>query len=211
MDRRLNEEELAVFGGPRHQAFPKRSPVAGNDGSGQTAARSVALRPRVLIDWPADPHSDPIRWRPLRRPRKCEPATGSRKKGIDDWRPVTEDRAVAGFVPDGLLVGRFEIMDVQHLAGAGPLRKTREQNPFLGQGHVLVLASAVRFGLERLDAALVCARGSPCSATHPSLPQSRPGSFHSRAAAPSACARAAPPGFSTAAQSSAAEPRICCI
>jgi hypothetical protein len=144
MDRRLNEEELAVFGGPRHQAFPKRSPVAGNDGSGQTAARSVALRPRVLIDWPADPHSDPIRWRPLRRPRKCEPATGSRKKGIDDWRPVTEDRAVAGFVPDGLQAAlrswRFNI-------SPAPARFAKRASKTLSSAKVMFSCLRPPFGL----------------------------------------------------------------
>jgi hypothetical protein len=43
-------------------------------------------------------------------------------------------------------------MDVQYLAGAGRFGKTREQGLFFGQRHVLVLASAVRLGLERLDA-----------------------------------------------------------
>src|SRR5450755_1782414 len=36
------------------------------------------------------------------------------------------ERAVAGRVPDGLLVSRLEIVDVQHLAGAGGLGKTRQ-------------------------------------------------------------------------------------
>jgi hypothetical protein len=42
-------------------------------------------------------------------------------------------------------------MDVQYLAGAGSLCKTGEQGLFLGQSHILVLASTVRFGLESLD------------------------------------------------------------
>src|SRR5262245_21545599 len=71
--------------------------------------------------------------------------------------PVQEviDRAVAGFVSDRFLIGRFEIMDVQHLASAGGFGKTRQQCLFFGQRHVLVLASAVWLGLERPDATLV--------------------------------------------------------
>src|SRR5215475_6420501 len=37
------------------------------------------------------------------------------------------DRAVAGRVPDRVLVGRLEIVDVQHLAGTRGLGKTRKQ------------------------------------------------------------------------------------
>jgi hypothetical protein len=36
------------------------------------------------------------------------------------------DRTVAGLVPDGLLVGRLEIVDVQHFARPGGLGKTRQ-------------------------------------------------------------------------------------
>src|SRR5262245_47788309 len=65
------------------------------------------------------------------------------------------DRAVAGRVPDPFLVGRLEIVDVQHLASAGCLGEMRKQGLFFGQRHVFVFASAVRLGLERRDAALV--------------------------------------------------------
>src|SRR5271154_4839066 len=41
------------------------------------------------------------------------------------------DRAVAGRVPDGLFVGRLEIMDVQHFASPGGLGKTPQQGLFL--------------------------------------------------------------------------------
>src|SRR5580704_17337595 len=124
------------------------------------------------------------------------------------------DRAVAGCVPDRLLVSRLEIMDVQHLAGARRLRKVSQQGLFLGQGHVLVLASAIRLGLERLDATLVI--GHVCAVDRAQRyahrpPQSRAASFRPRAAAPSECVRAARPGSSIATQSSAAEPRPCCI
>src|SRR5271156_1043223 len=52
------------------------------------------------------------------------------------------DRAVAGFEPDGLFVGRLEIVDVQHFAGSGGLGKAHQQGLFLGLRHVLALASA---------------------------------------------------------------------
>src|SRR5260221_13291535 len=41
------------------------------------------------------------------------------------------DRAVAGRMPDRLLIGRLEIMDVQHLARPGGLGKARQQSLFL--------------------------------------------------------------------------------
>src|SRR6516162_5723716 len=74
--------------------------------------------------------------------------------------PVQEviDRAVAGRMPDRFLVGRLEIVDVQHLPGAGRFGKPREQGFFFGQRHVLVLASAIRLGFEGLDAAVLIDR-----------------------------------------------------
>src|SRR4029077_19586785 len=54
------------------------------------------------------------------------------------------DRAVAGPMPDRFLVGRLEIVDVQHLAGAGCFGKARQQSLLLGQRHVLVFATAIR-------------------------------------------------------------------
>ena len=65
------------------------------------------------------------------------------------------DRAVAGWVSDGLLVGSLEIVDVQHLTGSGRLAKPRQQGLFLGQSHVLALASANRLRFERFDPAPV--------------------------------------------------------
>src|SRR5262249_30539574 len=65
------------------------------------------------------------------------------------------DRAVAGDMPDRFLVGRLEIMNVQHLAGASRFGKTRELGLVSEQRPVLVVASASRLGLERLDAAVV--------------------------------------------------------
>src|SRR5215472_9700112 len=65
------------------------------------------------------------------------------------------DRAVAGLMTDLLLVGSLQIMDVQHFAGTGGRGKTRQERLFLGQAHVLALASTVRLGLECLDATLV--------------------------------------------------------
>src|SRR6516164_8961140 len=65
------------------------------------------------------------------------------------------DRAVAGPVPNGLLIGRLEIVDVQHLSGPGGLGEARQQGLLLSHRHVLALASAARLGLERLDPAVV--------------------------------------------------------
>ena len=71
------------------------------------------------------------------------------------------DRAVAGCVPNGPFVGRLEIVDVQHLAGPGGFGKTCQQDPFLGQGHVLALASTARLGFERLEPAAVIGHVRP--------------------------------------------------
>src|SRR5262245_57168435 len=71
------------------------------------------------------------------------------------------DRAVAGSVPDGLLIGRLEIVDVQHLSGPGGLGEARQQGLLLGHRHVLALASAALLGLERLDPAVVIGHVRP--------------------------------------------------
>ena len=64
------------------------------------------------------------------------------------------DRAVAGGMCDRFLVSRPEIMDVEHLAGSGCFGKPCEQGLFFGQRHVLMFASTIRLGHERLDAAV---------------------------------------------------------
>src|SRR5271157_359827 len=64
------------------------------------------------------------------------------------------DRAFAGGMPDAFLVSRLEIMDVEHLAGSGCFGKPCEQGLFFGQRHVLMFASTIRLGHERLDAAV---------------------------------------------------------
>src|SRR5208283_1948155 len=114
------------------------------------------------------------------------------------------DRALAGFVPDGLFVGCLEIVNVQHFAGSSGLGKTRQQ-------HVLALASAAWSRLECLDATVSCAPGSPCSATRPLPRQSKAASSRSRAATPSGCADAARAVFSIAALFSTAGPGLWCI
>src|SRR6266511_2213326 len=94
------------------------------------------------------------------------------------------DRAVAGSVPDGLLIGRLEIVDVQHLSGPGGLGEARQQGLLLGHRHVLALASAARLGLERLDPTVVIGHVRPvhraqrhthgccnCRLCHPALAQ----------------------------------------
>src|SRR5271154_4053102 len=71
------------------------------------------------------------------------------------------DRAVAGRVPDGLFVGRLEIMDVQHFARPGGIGKTPQQGLFLSQRHVLAFAPAARLRLESYDAAVVVGHVRP--------------------------------------------------
>ena len=61
------------------------------------------------------------------------------------------DRAVAGRMPDRLFVGRFEIVNIQHLARPGGLSKVRQQSLLPGKRHILALAPADRLRLERLD------------------------------------------------------------
>jgi hypothetical protein len=46
-------------------------------------------------------------------------------------------------MPDRLLIGRLEIVDIQHLARLSGPGKARQQSSFLGQRHVLGLAAAV--------------------------------------------------------------------
>ena len=64
-------------------------------------------------------------------------------------------RAVTGRVPDRFFVSCLEIVDVQQLASPRGMGEARQQGLFLGHGHVLALASAVRLGLERLDATVI--------------------------------------------------------
>src|SRR6202795_2114202 len=71
------------------------------------------------------------------------------------------DRAVAGGVPDGLFVGRLEIMNVQHFARPGGIGKTPQQGLFLSQRHVLAFAPAARLRLESFDAAMVVGHVRP--------------------------------------------------
>jgi hypothetical protein len=40
-----------------------------DDGPGQTASRAVTLGDHANLDWSASSSTDPIRWRPMRRPR----------------------------------------------------------------------------------------------------------------------------------------------
>src|ERR1700746_2629657 len=85
------------------------------------------------------------------------------------------DRAVAGRMTDGFLVSRLEIMDVQHFAGAGRFCKTRQQRLFFGHRHVLVLASTIWPGLERLDTCLTIGHVSAVHRTqrHPHRSRNR--------------------------------------
>lgn len=45
----------------------------------------------VLVDWPTDPHSDPIRWWPCADPDSSANRQLDDAKGIDNRTPVTED------------------------------------------------------------------------------------------------------------------------
>ncbi len=65
------------------------------------------------------------------------------------------DRAVAGRVSDRLLIGRLDIVDVQHLTGSGGHAEARQQGLFPSKRHILALASADRLRFERLDPAAV--------------------------------------------------------
>jgi hypothetical protein len=60
------------------------------------------------------------------------------------------DCAVAGLPADRLLIGLLEVVDVQHLAGAGGFGKARQQGLLLCHRHVLAPPSAARLRLERL-------------------------------------------------------------
>jgi hypothetical protein len=65
------------------------------------------------------------------------------------------DCAVAGLPADRLLIGLLEVVDVQHLAGAGGFGKARQQGLLLCHRHVLAPPSAARLRLERFEAAMV--------------------------------------------------------
>jgi len=65
------------------------------------------------------------------------------------------DRAIAGFVADGLFISRLEIVDVQQFASTSGLGIAGQQGLFLCNAHVLALASAAWFWFERLDPAAV--------------------------------------------------------
>jgi hypothetical protein len=65
------------------------------------------------------------------------------------------NRAVAGLVADLLLIGPLEIVNVQHLTGAGGFGEARQQRFLFRDRHVLAQAAAARLRLERFDAALV--------------------------------------------------------
>src|SRR3984893_6407044 len=107
----------------------------------------------------------------LIRPKRASSANRIRKRRRHQLAPAVPgqkiiDRALAGFVPDGLFVSRLEIVNVQHFAGSGGLGKAHQQAFFLFQRHVLALASATGSRLERLDSAVaMCARFNVLSDT----------------------------------------------
>ena len=91
------------------------------------------------------------------------------------------------------------------IAGPGGFGKTCQQDPFLGQGHVLALASTARLGFERLEPAAVIGHVRPVHRaqrhTH-RFGNRRLGSSRFHAAAPSECAGAAADSRSSATLSS---------
>src|ERR1700730_5180408 len=107
----------------------------------------------------------------LIRPKRASSANRIRKRRRHPLAPAVPgqkiiDRALAGFVPDGLFVSRLEIVNVQHFAGSSGLGKAHQQGFFLFQRHVLALASATGSRLERLDSAVaMCARFTVLSDT----------------------------------------------
>src|SRR3984893_14261948 len=111
------------------------------------------------------------------------------------------DRALAGFVPDGLFVGRLEIVDVQHFAGSGGLGKAHQQGFFLFQRHVLALASATGSRLSRLYFTVLSDTPIAAAIKGCVIPLSR--------STPSGCADAARRVFSIAALFSTAGPGPC--
>src|SRR5262249_29625258 len=65
------------------------------------------------------------------------------------------DGGVSGFMAERLFLWPLEIVDVQHLARTGGFGKARQQTLSRRKRHVLALAPADRFRLERLDPAAV--------------------------------------------------------
>jgi hypothetical protein len=85
-ERRINKD----FGQKHDASLPEAKSRRRDDGSGQAAKRSVALRPRV-IRLAGLIHLDPIRWRPCADPgQKRDLGDWMTQKGIDSSRPVTE-------------------------------------------------------------------------------------------------------------------------
>lgn len=96
------------------------------------------------------------------------------------------DCTLAG-VPDGLFVGRPEIMDVQHFACSGGLGQARQQAFSSSQVMLSRLHPPFGFGLSASSpprSKAICARFT-ASTTRPWLQQPKAASSRTRAAAPS--------------------------
>jgi hypothetical protein len=117
---------------------------------------AAAARAERQPVWPSSQHQESRFFKSILR-REVALGMKRTRHQLAPAVPMQEvvDRAVAGRMPDRFLVARLEIMDVQHLAGAGCFGKAREQGLFFRQRHVLVLAPAIRLGLERLEAGCV--------------------------------------------------------
>src|SRR5882724_2512125 len=101
--RQPDRENSRVFGRVTTLGQLEAKSLRRDDGSGQTARFAVAICPRGL-DWPASSSSDPIRWRPPRRPR-----TEARPRRVDD--------AKKGLTRRGPLQKRSVIRRIKHQDG----------------------------------------------------------------------------------------------
>jgi hypothetical protein len=103
----LKEGDITGFRAGHDTSLPEARSRRRDDGSGQTAIRAVGIKPRSrrLVDLSS---SNPIRWRPSRRPR-TEARTRRNghsqvERGIDKPRPVTE----AGLDEPSRRLGEFD-------------------------------------------------------------------------------------------------------
>src|SRR4030095_2130135 len=83
-----NKEKCNSFRAGHHTRLSRSEVPSSDDGSGQAVAHQVAssARERRLVDLSS---SNPIRWRPCADPvQKRDPASGQRKKGLTDQRPL---------------------------------------------------------------------------------------------------------------------------
>jgi hypothetical protein len=137
-------------GAPYLRLFPKPE-LAGSRSaatrSGPEGLHQLSLANRIIAERPASGSPKPRFLSRMERTRhQLAPAMPSEKS-------VDRAGAGAGAVADRLLVGLLEIVDVQHLTGAGGFGKARQQRFLLRYRPVLALASAARLRPERFEPA----------------------------------------------------------